>query len=122
MNKKLLFLLLLIAVVSLFSVKNSSAQALTYDVVNNTGVTLVDVFVTPAETNHWGNDILPNDVFENGSTITVTIPADYGSTCIFDMKITDAVGGHITFTGIDACRLVKLQINGDGTYQYLATK
>ena len=122
MRNKLLFVLMLVAGLSLFSVKNSSAQALTYDVVNNTGVTLVDVFVTPAETNNWGNDILPNNVFENGSTITVTIPADYGTTCMFDMKITDAVGGHITFHGIDACKLIKLQINGDGTFQYLATK
>jgi hypothetical protein len=122
MNKKLLFLLALIAVISLFSAKNSSAQALTYDVVNNTGVTLVDIFVTPAETNHWGNDILPNSLFENGSTVTVTIPADYGNTCMFDMKITDAVGGHVTFSGIDACKLITLQINGDGTYQYVATK
>jgi len=120
--KKYLFLFAVIAVISLFSTKNSSAQALTYDVVNNTGVTLVDVFVTPAETNNWGNDILPNSLFENGMTITVTIPEDYGSTCMFDMKITDAAGGHITFTGIDACKLVTLQINGDGTYQYLATK
>ena len=118
-------LLVLFAVISLLflsSVKNSSAQALTYDVVNNTGVTLVDVYVTPSETNHWGNEFLPNNVFENGSTITVTIPADYGTTCMFDMKITDAVGNNVTFTGIDACKLVKLQINGDGTYQYLATK
>ena len=120
--KKLLFLFAIIACISLFSSKNSSAQALIYDVVNNTGVTLVDVFVTPAETNNWGNDILPNSLFEDGMTITVTIPADYGSTCMFDMKITDAAGGHITFTGIDACKLVKLQINGDGTFQYLATK
>jgi hypothetical protein len=122
MNKKLLFLLALIAVISLFSAKNSSAQALTYDVFNNTGVTLVDVFVTPAETNNWGNDILPNSLFENGMTISVTIPAEYGETCMFDMKITDAVGGHVVFHGIDACKLIKLQINGDGTFQYLATK
>jgi len=122
MKIKLLVLLAVIALLSFSSVKNSSAQALTYDVVNNTGVTLVDVYVTPHETEHWGNDILPNHVFENGMTITVTIPEDYGTTCLFDMKITDAVGGHVTFTGIDACKLVKLQINGDGTYQYLATK
>jgi hypothetical protein len=122
MRNKLLFLFILIAMISLISGKNSFAQALTYDVVNNTGVTLVDVFVTPSETNNWGNDILPNALFENGTTITVTIPADYGSTCMFDMKITDETGGHITFTGIDACRLITLQINGDGTYQYLATK
>jgi hypothetical protein len=120
--KKLLFLFLVIAGVSLFSVKNSSAQALTYDVVNNTGVTLVDIFVSPAESQHWGNDILPGSLFENGATVTVTIPADYGTTCMFDMQITDAVGGHVTFSGIDACKLIKLQINGDGTFQYLATK
>ena len=120
--KKLLFLFLVIAGVSLFSIKNSSAQALTFQVTNNTGVTLVDVFVSPAEANNWGNDILPNNLFENGSTINVNIPAEFGTSCFFDMKITDAAGGHVTFTHIDACKLVSLQINGDGTFQYLATK
>lgn len=120
--KKIFFLAFVIMGLSFFSAKNSSAQALSFDVVNNTGVTLVDVFVTPAETNNWGNDILPNSLFEDNSTITVSIPADYGQTCLFDMKITDAVGGHVTFTGIDACKLVKLQINGDGTFSYLATR
>ena len=101
---------------------NTAGVTYSYDVVNHTGVTLVDVFVSPAETDHWGKDILPNDLFENGSTIKVTIPPDYGTTCLFDMKITDAAGGHITFTNIDICKLVKLQINADGTYEYLATK
>ncbi len=120
--KKLLFLFLIVAGISIFSVSNSSAQALTFDVINNTGVTLVDVFVTPAETANWGNDILPQSLFENGSTINVTIPANYGETCMFDMKITDGVGGSIIFSGIDACRLVTLQINGDGTFEYTALK
>ena len=120
--KKFVFLLAIIAGLSFFGAKDSSAQALTYDVINNTGVDLVDVFVTPAETQNWGNDILPGALFTNGSTISVTIPADYGTTCMFDMKITDAVGGHITFTGIDACKLITLKINGDGTYEYVATK
>ena len=122
MKNKLLFVFAIVAIVSLFGIKNSSAQALTFDVINNTGVTLVDVFVTPAETANWGNDILPNNLFDNGTTISVTIPADYGTTCMFDMKITDAVGGHVTFSGIDACKLITLQINGDGTFQYTATK
>jgi hypothetical protein len=120
--KKFLFLMVIISVFSLFGTRKSSAQALTFDVVNNTGVTLVDVFVTPAEKNDWGNDILPNNLFENGTTITVTIPAMYGETCMFDMKITDGSGGHVIFTNIDACKLIKLQINGDGTYNYLSTK
>jgi len=100
----------------------NTSGALSYDVINNTGVTLVDVFVSPAETDHWGNDILPNNLFENGSTIKVTIPPDYGTTCMFDMKITDAAGGHITFTNIDICKLIKLKINADATFEYVATK
>ena len=104
------------------STDNSGGITYSYDVINNTGVTLVDVYVSPAETDHWGKDILPNDLFENGSTIKVTIPPDYGTTCMFDMKITDAAGGHITFTNIDICKLVKLKINADGTFDYVATK
>lgn len=120
--KKLLFLFVLAAGLSFYSPKDASAQALVFDVINNTGVTLVDVFVTPAETSNWGNDILPQSLFENGTTISVSIPEDYGTTCMFDMKITDGVGGSITFTGIDACKLVTLQINGDGTFSYVAEK
>ena len=101
---------------------NTAGKTYTYDVVNNTGFTLIDIFVTPAESDHWGKDILPNDLFEAGSTIKVTIPPDYGTTCLFDMKITDAAGGHITFTNIDICKIIKLQINADGTFEYLATK
>lgn len=101
---------------------HSDDGTLTYDVVNNTGFTLSDIYVSPAESQKWGNDILPYDVFENGKTIRITIPPEFGKTCFFDMKITDTEGGHITFTNIDACKMVKLQINGDGTFEYLVTK
>ena len=120
--KKLLFVFLVLTGILFFSAQNSNAQALTFSVINNTGVTLSDVYVSPTESNNWGNDILPQSLFENGSSIEVTIPAEFGETCMFDMKITDGEGGHITFTGIDACKLITLQINEDGTFEYLALK
>ncbi len=122
MTKKAVFLFAVIAIISFFGIKDSSAQALTFEVTNNTGLTLVDVFVSPAESNNWGSDILPQSLFENGMTIKVDIPAEFGETCMFDMKITDGQGGHITFSGIDACKLVALRINGDGTFEYLQTR
>ena len=114
--KKLLFGAAIFCALFLFSTSNTSAQALYFYVTNNTGVTLNNVYVTPAETNNWGSDILPNDLFENASSIRVDIPADYGSTCKFDMKITDLDGNAVIFTGMDACLLHTLTINGDGTY------
>ena len=122
MKRIKLLVIMLFAMLSFAFANKSNAQALTYDVINNTGFTLVDIFVSPAETNHWGNDILPNNLFENGSTVTVTIPAEYGQTCMFDMKITDTAGNFVVFHNIDACKLIKMQINGDGTFQYLSTK
>jgi hypothetical protein len=114
--KKLLFAASFLAVFILFSTSNTSAQALYFFVNNNTGVTLNNIYVTPAETSSWGSDILPNDLFENGSSVRVDIPADYGTTCKFDMKITDLDGNAVIFTGMDACKLHTLQINWDGTY------
>lgn len=120
--KKLLFLFILLAGISLFSAKDSSAQALSFQVINNTGFTLSDIFVSPAESNNWGSDILPNSMFDNGATVTVNIPAEFGESCMFDMKITDTEGAFVVFSGIDACKLVALQINGDGTFSYAQTK
>jgi hypothetical protein len=115
MKKFVLSAFVVIAMFLAFS-GTSSSQALYFYVTNNTGFTLNNIYVTPAEQSNWGNDILPNDLFENGSSVRVDIPADYGSTCKFDMKITDLSGNYITFTGMDACLLHTLTLNADGTY------
>jgi hypothetical protein len=114
--KKLLFTAFIFAAMFLFHTSSTSSQALYFFVTNNTGFTLNNIYVTPAETGNWGNDILPNDLFESASSVRVDIPADYGSTCSFDMKITDLEGNAITFTGMDACKLHTLILNADGTY------
>jgi hypothetical protein len=114
--KKLLIASSLFIALFLFNQGSANSQALYFFVTNNTGVTLNNIYVTPAETGNWGNDILPNDLFENSTSVRVDIPADYGSTCKFDMKITDLVGNSITFTGMDACKLHTLILNADGTY------
>lgn len=41
---------------------------------------------------------------------------------MFDMKITDGAGGHVIFKNIDSCKIVKLKLNGDGTFDYLTVK
>lgn len=114
--KKLLIVSSLFIAAFLFNQGSTNSQALYFFVTNNTGFTLNNIYVTPNETSNWGNDILPNDLFENGSSVRVDIPADYGSTCKFDMKITDLEGNYITFTGMDACKLHTIILNADGTY------
>jgi hypothetical protein len=113
--KKILLAVSFLAITFVFT-SSSYSQALYFFVTNNTGVTLNNLYVTPSETTNWGNDILPNDLFEASTSVRVDIPADYGTTCLFDMKITDLNGNYITFTGMDACKLHTLILNADGTY------
>lgn len=117
--KKFLIASSLFIVFFLFTESSTQSQALYFFVTNNTGVTLNNIYVTPAETGNWGNDILPNDLFENSSSVRVDIPETYGATCMFDMKITDLAGNSIIFSGMDACRLHTLILNADGTYSAL---
>ena len=97
--------------------KVSFGQALFFNIINNTGETLNNIYVTPAETDDWGNDILPESLFEAGTTVRVDIPETYGTTCSFDLKITDLEGNAVEFKGIDACKLLNLTLNADGTYE-----
>jgi hypothetical protein len=115
--KKLLFAAALFSALFFFSNTNANAQALAFSIVNNTGFTLNNIYVTPSETTNWGKDILPNDMFNDQSTVNVTIPADYGTTCLFDIKITDVPGDAVVFYKVDACTLHTLTIHWDGTYQ-----
>jgi hypothetical protein len=114
--KKFIFLASVFAALFFFHTASSNSQALYFYVNNNTGVTLNNIYVTPSETTNWGSDILPNDLFDDQTSVRVDIPADYGATCLFDMKITDLEGNAVIFTGMDACKLHTLTINWDGTY------
>ena len=117
--KKVLFLLAVVFSLSFFSAQESNAQALGFYIANNTGVTLNNIYVTPAESNTWGDDILPNDLFEDQTTVQVYIPETLGETCVFDIKITDLEGNSVTFTNVDACALNTLRINWDGTFEVI---
>ena len=115
--KKLIFVFALFACISILYTTNSNSQALGFYIANNTGVTLNNIYVSPAESSNWGPDILPQSTFDNGTTVQVTIPADMGQTCKFDIKITDLQGNAVIFSNVDACKLHTLTIHWDGTFE-----
>lgn len=115
--KKIIFLFSIVICISFFSAGESYSQALGFYITNNTGVTLNNIYVSPAEDANWGSDILPQDLFEDETTVMVYIPETYGETCMFDIKITDLEGDAVIFSNVDACALHTLIINWDGTFE-----
>lgn len=85
-------------------------EELTFEIENNTKTDMHGVFVNGSKEKTWGEDILPDDTFEVGTVVTVTIPIVGSTTCKQDIKITfsEDDDNPLIFTKIDFCRLNKL--------------
>jgi hypothetical protein len=85
-------------------------EELTFEIENSTKTSMYGVFVNGSKENSWGEDILPDDTFEAGTVVTVTIPILGGTTCKQDIMITFSEDDDepLIFTKIDFCRLTKM--------------
>lgn len=113
--KKVIISFVAVCGIFMFNTSKSYSQALYFFIENRTGFTLNEVNVTPSETSSWGSDILPNDLFYNNTKVEVNIPATYGESCLFDLRITDLEGGSVIYYALDACKLLTITIYADGT-------
>lgn len=84
-----------------------SAQnyTLKFNIVNHTGLNLYGIYVTDADQNNWGEDIIPNDRFEDDTVVEVLIPVEDETFCNYDIKIEDDAQEYVQFRNIDFCEL-----------------
>ncbi|UYV18317.1 hypothetical protein K1Y77_12600 [Halomonas qaidamensis] len=69
------------------------------DITNRTGYTLYYMYVSPADSKNWEEDVLGNDVLMDGDTQRVTITG-YNSP-IFDIRLVDEDEDSYTFWNVD---------------------
>jgi hypothetical protein len=75
-----------VAFTSAGSVARGGAQAIAdFRLVNRSGRTIQQLFVSPASDQNWGADRLGQNVLPNGRTFTVTLPRD--GTCVYDIRV-----------------------------------
>lgn len=93
---------------------------LRFDIVNKTEINLYGIYVTDVNTGGWGNDIIPNDMFEHDTVVTVSIDVDNNTLCEYDIRITDDSEDSVEFSDVDFCELETLTLlmdnNGDLYY------
>lgn len=71
MKKILITLTLLTLAASAF------AQVFDFKLVNKTGFTIAEVYVSPADDDEWGEDVLGEDVLENKKSVEIEFDSDY---------------------------------------------
>jgi hypothetical protein len=80
---------------------NSIATAADYyvEITNRTGYTIMYMYVSPAKSDSWEEDVLGDDVLPNGETRRVNLTGYRNP--IFDIKLVDTDGDSYTFWNVD---------------------
>lgn len=89
----------------------SSARAGTQDfmLVNQTGVVLTEVYVSPHTSNDWEEDVLGRDTLDVGASVKITF-SDRDSRRNWDLKIVDEDGDTLEWTNLKLNEISKVTL------------
>ena len=91
---------LVVAAVMLLCASAAALAADYYvDITNKTGYTIMYMYVSPAKSDSWEEDVLGDDVLSDGKTQRVTLTGYKSS--IFDIRLVDEDGDKYTFWNVD---------------------
>ena len=72
------------------------------DITNETGYTIMYMYVSPAKSDSWEEDVLGEDVLQSGKTQRVNLTG-YKSP-LFDIRLVDEDGDKYTFWNVDVSK------------------
>lgn len=96
---------ILACVVALTASVGLSAQGskLDFTLLNKTTLTVTHIYVSPTEDEEWGDDIMGEDVVENGQSVDIVF-SPKARNCMWDLKIVDEDEDEVTWTNLDLCK------------------
>ena len=92
-----------VAAALIVGLSNLAAAADYYvDITNETGYTIMYMYVSPAKSDSWEEDVLGDDVLRTGKAQRVNLTG-YKSP-IFDIRLVDEDGDKYTFWNVDVSK------------------
>jgi hypothetical protein len=74
-----------------------------FTVINDTSVVLTHVYVSPSDTDAWGDDILGRDILNPSESVDVTFSLFDGTSCLYDVKVVGQQGQQGVLYKVDLC-------------------
>ena len=103
------------AVIALTSSLSAQNRKLDFTLVNKTGLTIEQVFVSPSDDDEWGEDIMGKDVLKNNESVDITFSRKE-TTCSWDLKIVDAEEDSIEWTKLNLCTANEITLKYEGKH------
>ena len=108
MKKSLLFGFVL-GVLFLFN-SGAQAQSQNFTMTNNTGMILVDVFISPSDSESWGSDVIPGDLILDGESFDFTFTDVSPEKCMWDIMFTADDGVKYYMKGVNLCEITTITL------------
>lgn len=81
-----------------------------FTLVNATGYDVKAVYVSPARSNDWEEDVLGDDTLDDGTSVNIHFAAKT-KTCRWDLKVVYAIDDtDAVWQNIDLCKVAKITI------------
>jgi hypothetical protein len=98
------------AALTLMSAGNARAQSQQdFQLVNRTGYTIDEVYVSAASQNSWGDDLMGENSLEDGQVLNVRFPGG-ANECSFDIKVVYDDEETAEFRGVNLCQVARVTI------------
>jgi hypothetical protein len=81
-----------------------------FTLVNQTGVSINELYVSPHTTNDWEEDILGQDTLANGDSVDVTFSRTERS-AKWDLKVVDKEGNSIEWESLNLLEISKVTLH-----------
>jgi len=113
-----LFVVALVAMSLLSAATVLAEDARDITVTNKTGKPIYSLFISPAESEDWEDDVLGVDVLEDGASVDVKFSGFAEDQCVFDVLATDEEGDGWLLPEVDLCAVSEVVI----TPKYIRAK
>lgn len=105
-------LMLVLGLVLLAAAPALAAGRQNFTLINKTGYTIDQVYVSATSAKDWEEDILGQDVLSNGESVDITF--DRGeSACKWDLKVVYDDQSESEWGGLNLCKISKVSIHYD---------
>ena len=81
--------------------------------LNKTGLTIDELYLSPSKEDRWGDDVLGVDVLANNQKAEISF-SHPGDECRWDMKIVDEDGDDVVWTNLDLCSASEITLSYQG--------
>lgn len=83
-----------------------------FTLINSTGYTLNEVYVSPSKSNDWEEDVLGVDILKDGNRTSITFDRNTDA-CLWDLKVVYDDGDSAEWDALNLCKISVANISYD---------